>query len=61
MYFCHFSALKKESDLTPLLLLEKRTCPVNSVCLPLAQESNVGFVVVIVVVSSFKQAFCGWM
>ena len=61
MYFCHLSAPKKQSDLAPLVFLEKGTCPVNSVCLPLAHESNVGVFVVIVVVSSFKQAFCGWM
>lgn len=56
-----FLALKKESDLAPLFFLDKDMCPVNSICLPLAQESNVGFFVVIVVVSSFEEAFCGWM
>lgn len=56
-----FFALKKESGLAPLFFWVKDMCPFNSVCLPLAQESNVGFFVVTVVVSSFKQAFCGWM
>ena len=32
-------------------------CPVNSVCLPLAQESNIGFVVVIVVFLALSRHF----
>ena len=42
-----FPSLEKELDLAPFLCWEKDMCPVNFVCLSLAQDSNIGFLLLL--------------
>lgn len=43
-----FLCLQKKPDLSPILFLQKDVCPVHCVCLPLTQESDTRFVVIVV-------------
>lgn len=43
-----FLRLQKKPDLSPILFLQKDVCPVHCVCLPLTQESDTRFVVIVV-------------